>query len=144
MDCMCTILRDTREVDESIEIISIIYPRLMSLRPNIAKAAESEDQDTFKGFTRIFAEAGEHWVVMIARLPSDFRGLVEAILECCARDTDREAIALTFLFWYELKQIIVLDRYKEARANLADIFAKISRHHDKTLGISESRRPRRE
>ena len=125
MDCMCTILRDTREVDESIEIISIIYPRLMSLRPNIAKSAESEDQDTFKGFTRIFAEAGEHWVVMIARLPSDFRGLVEAILECCARDTDREAIALTFLFWYELKQIIVLDRYKEARTNLADIFAKL-------------------
>lgn len=125
VDCMCTILRDTREVDESIEIISVIYPRLMSLRPNIAESAKSEDQDTFKGFTRIFAEAGEHWVVMIARLPSDFRGLVEAILECCARDTDREAIALTFLFWYELKQIIVLDRYKEARTNFADIFAKL-------------------
>ena len=122
---MCTILRDTREVDETIEIISIIYPRLMSLRPNIEKSADSEDQDTFKGFTRIFAEAGEHWVVMIARLPSDFRGLVEAILECCARDTDREAISLTFLFWYELKQIIVLDRYKEARTNFADIFAKL-------------------
>ena len=125
MDCMCTILRDTREVDETIEIISIIYPRLMSLRPNIEKSADSEDQDTFKGFTRIFAEAGEHWVVMIARLPSDFRGLVEAILECCARDTDREAISLTFLFWYELKQIIVMDRYKEARTNFADIFAKL-------------------
>ena len=125
VDCICTILRDTREVDESIEIIQVIYPRLLSLRPKIAQAAESEDQDTFKGFTRLFAEAGEHWVVMIARLPNEFRGLAEAILECCARDTDRDAIALTFLFWYEFKQMITLDKYKEARNNFADIFAKL-------------------
>ena len=125
VDCMCTILRDTREVDESIEIIQVIYPRLLSLRPKIVQAADSEDQDTFKGLTRLFAEAGEHWVVMIARLPNEFRGLVEAILECCARDTDREAIALTFLFWYEFKQMVTLDKYKEARNNFADIFAKL-------------------
>lgn len=125
VDCMCTILRDTREVDESIEIIQVIYPRLLSLRPKIAQAADSEDQDTFKGFTRLFAEAGEHWIVMIARLPNEFRGLVEAILECCVRDTDRDAIALTFLFWYEFKQMIILDKYKEARNNFADIFAKL-------------------
>lgn len=125
VDCMCTILRDTREVDESIEIIQLIYPRLMSLRPRIAEAAQSDDQDTFKGFTRLFAEAGEHWVVMIARLPNEFRGLVEAILECCARDSDREAISSTFLFWYEIKQMITLEKYRDARNNYADIFAKL-------------------
>ena len=97
----------------------------MSLRPKIRKAVESDDQDTFKGLTRIFAEAGEHWVVMVARLPNEFRGLVEAILECCARDTDRDAIASTFLFWYELKQMITLDKYKLARNRFADIFAKL-------------------
>ena len=125
VDCMCTILRDTREVDESIEIIQLIYPRLVSLRPRIAQAAESEDQDTYKGYTRLFAEAGEHWVVMIARLPNEFAALVEAILECCARDSDREAISLTFLFWYEFKQMIVLDRYQEARKVFASTFAKL-------------------
>lgn len=125
VDCLCTILRDTREVDESIEIIQVMYPRLMSLRPRIAIAAESDDQDTFKGYTRLFAEAGEHWVVMIARLPDEFKGLVETILECCARDTDRDAIALTFLFWYEFKQMITLDKYKQARNLFADIFAKL-------------------
>ena len=125
VDCICTILRDTREVDESIEIIQIIYPRLVSLRPRIAQAASEEDQDTFKGLTRIFADAGEHWVVMIARLPQDFRGLVEAILECCARDSDREAIATTFLFWYEFKQMITLDKYKEALNIYTDVFAKL-------------------
>ena len=122
---MCTILKDTREVDESIEVIQIIYPKLMSLRPKIAQAAENEDQDTFKGLTRLYAEAGEYWVIMISRLPSEFRGLVEAILLCCAMDTDREAIALTFLFWYELKQYIVLDNYKQARNEFADVWAKL-------------------
>lgn len=125
VDCMCTILRDTREVDESIEVIQLIYPRLISLRPKICTAAESEDQDSLKGLTRIFAEAGEYWVVMIARLPHEFRGLVEAILECCARDTDRDAISLTFLFWYEFKQIIVLDRYQQARNTFTDVWSKL-------------------
>ena len=125
IDCMCTILRETREVDESIEIIQLIYPRLVSLRSRIAHAADSEDQDTFKGYTRLFAEAGEHWAVMIARLPNEFGGLVEAILECCARDSDREAISLTFLFWYEFKQMIVLDKYQQARKVFTDVFAKL-------------------
>ena len=125
IDCMCTILRDTREVDESIEIIQLIYPRLVSLRPKIAGAAGSGDQDTYKGYTRLFAEAGEHWVVMIARLPDDFRDLVEIILECCARDSDREAISLTFLFWYEFKQMITLEKYAAARDKFANIFAKL-------------------
>ncbi len=125
VECMCTILRDTREVDESIEVIQLIYPRLLSLRPKIVEAAASEDQDTYKGYTRIFAEAGEYWVVMIARLPKEFRGLVEAILECCARDSDREAISLTFLFWYEFKQMITLENYKEARSLYTDVFARL-------------------
>ena len=125
VDCMCTILRDTREVDESIEIIQVIYPRLLSLRPKLAEAATSDDQDVFKGLTRIFAEAGEHWVVMIARLPNEFRGLVEAILESCARDSDREAISLTFLFWYEFKQMITLEKYKNALQIYMDVFQKL-------------------
>ena len=125
VDCICTIIRDTREVDESLEIIQLIYPKLMLLRPKISAAADSQDQDTFKGITRIYAEAGEAWIVMIGRLPNEFSGLVEAILECCARDTDREAIALTFLFWYEFKQIIVLDRYEQARNHFAPIWSKL-------------------
>ncbi|KAL8709300.1 MAG: hypothetical protein Q9220_005893 [cf. Caloplaca sp. 1 TL-2023] len=125
VDCICTILRDTREVDESIEIIQIIYPKLVSLQPKISDLAASGDLETYKGLTRIFAEAGEAWVVMIARLPAEFRGLVESILECCVRDQDRDAIALTFLFWFELKQILTLEKYKQARIQYADIFGKL-------------------
>lgn len=125
VDCMCTIFKDTREVDESIEIIQLIYPRILALRPKLAEAAETGDSDQFKGLTRIFAEAGEAWTVMIARLPNEFRGLVEAILECCGRDRDREAVGLTFLFWYEFKQMVTLDKYKEARSVYADVIAKL-------------------
>lgn len=125
VDCLCTILRDTREVDESIDIIRAIYPRIISLRPKIAEFAHSGDLETYKGLTRIFAEAGEAWIVIIARFPADFRGLVESILECCGRDQDRDAIALTFLFWYEFKQIVTLDKYKDARLQYGDIFSKL-------------------
>ncbi|KAL8679895.1 MAG: hypothetical protein Q9186_003865 [Xanthomendoza sp. 1 TL-2023] len=125
VDCICTLLRDTREVDEYMEVIQIMYPRILSLRQKIAELAGSGDLDAYKGITRIFAEAGEAWVVMIARLPADFRGLVESILECCGRDQDRDAIALTFLFWYELKQFLTLEKYKQARIQYADVFGKL-------------------
>lgn len=125
VDCVCTILSDTREVDESIETIQKIYPRLLSLKPQISQSAAADDQDRYRGLTRIFADAGEFWVVMIARLPNDFRGLVEAILECCARDTDREAISFTFGFWYEFKLMITLNNYTEALAVYTDIFADL-------------------
>ena len=122
---MCNLYKDTREVDESIEIIQRLYPRIIALRPKIAQAAETEDSDTFKGITRLFAEAGEAWVVLIARLPAEFRSLVEAILECCARDGDREAVSLTFIFWYEFKQMITLEKYIPARQEYTDVFASL-------------------
>ena len=108
-----------------MEVIQTLYPRIVDLRPKILEAAETEDTELLKGVTRVFAEAGEAWVVLVARLPDEFRSLVEAILECCMRDQDRDAISLTFIFWYELKQLITLERYVRARASLADLFSKL-------------------
>ena len=125
VDCMCAIYRDTREVDESFETIQILYPKIVALQPKIAEAADLQDTDALKGITRLFAEAGEAWVVMIARLPDEFRGLVEAILECCARDQDRDAISLSFLFWTELKQMVTVERYQRARTKFGNVFAKL-------------------
>ncbi|PLB46144.1 mRNA transport regulator [Aspergillus steynii IBT 23096] len=125
VDSMCTLYRDTREVDESLSIIQALYPRLMTLRPKIAEFAETEDTDAFRGITRLFAEAGEAWVVLAARLPTEFRGLVEAVLECCARDWDRDAVSLTFVFWYELKQYVTLERYTDSRVCFSDIFSQL-------------------
>ncbi|KAK2787716.1 Nuclear import receptor [Emmonsiellopsis sp. PD_33] len=125
VDTICTIYRDTLEVDDSMPIIQTLYPRIIALRPKIREAAESEDTEMLRGLTRIFAEAAEAWVVLIARLPAEFRNLVEAVLECCAVDTERDAISITFVFWYELKQYVTLERYARARTELADLFSKL-------------------
>ncbi|KAJ5216579.1 uncharacterized protein N7498_002986 [Penicillium cinerascens] len=125
VECLCTLYRDTKDVDESLPIIQALYPRLMALRHKIAETAEAEDLEAFKGITRMFAEAGEAWAVLIARLPSEFRGLVEANLECAARDWEREAVSLTFIFWYELKQQITIEKFVEARMNFQDIFSQL-------------------
>ena len=112
-------------MDEYVSTIQILLPRVIALKPRIAQAAEQEDTDLFKGVTRIFAEAGEAWVVLIAREPTVFRPLVEAVLECAARDMDRDAIALTFVFWYELKLYLILERYIEARMQYVDVYSKL-------------------
>ncbi|CBF71354.1 nuclear import receptor MTR10 [Aspergillus nidulans FGSC A4] len=125
VDSMCTLYRDTREVDDSLPLIQALFPRVMSLRPKIAEFAEAEDTEAFRGITRLFAEAGEAWVVLIARMPAQFRELVEAVLECCARDWERDVVSITFVFWYELKQYVTLERYAESRAVYSDVFSRL-------------------
>lgn len=125
VDCLSTMFKDTRDIDESQSAITILYPRVVKLRPMIAEAAKTEDNDLMKGITRLFAEAGEAWVILIARLPNQFQELVECVLECCLRDKDRDAIAVTFIFWYELKQILTLEKYSAARAALAGLFSQL-------------------
>jgi transportin-3 len=88
VETMCAIFRETREVDETMSTIKSLYPRLAALQPRIQACAEEEDWETFKGITRVFAEAGEAWVILIAREPQQFRPLVESVLECCARDQE--------------------------------------------------------
>jgi len=124
-DCLCAIFKETRDVDEYLPTIQVLLPRVIALQPRIQQAAQQEDAELFKGVTRIFAEAGEAWVVLIAREPVVFRPLVEAVLECAARDIDRDAIALTFTFWYELKLYLILERYIEARVKYVDVYSKL-------------------
>jgi transportin-3 len=124
-DCLCAIFKETRDVDECLRTIQILLPKVVALRPRIAQAAQQEDTELFKSVTRIFAEAGEAWVILIAREPTVFRPLVEAVLECAARDMDRDAIALTFIFWYELKLYLVLEIYIQARMEYVDVYSKL-------------------
>ena len=125
VDTLCYLYKDTRDVEDSQDAIKALYPRIIALRPKIKEAAETEDADLMKGITRVFAEAGEAWVVLIVRHPAQFRTLVEAILECCVLDSDKEAIALTFLFWDDLKQYLTLDKYASSRQTLSDFWSKL-------------------
>lgn len=125
VECMSALIAETRDVDETMQSILTLYPQVIALRPKLAQAAQEEDTATFRGITKVFAEAGESWVVLIARLPRDFRGLVEAILEAAARDWERDTISHTFKFWYDLKQYLTLERYDDARMQSLDIYSKL-------------------
>lgn len=124
-ECLCTMLRETHDVDESQDVIELLFPRVLELRPQIAQAEEEEDTDKLKALTKVFSTAAECWVVAIARQPTHFRALVDAVLECAARDKEQDAIEHTFNFWYELKQYLVLERYIESRLELMDVYAKL-------------------
>ncbi|OAA56936.1 mRNA transport regulator [Niveomyces insectorum RCEF 264] len=124
-DCLGTICRETRDVDDNLDTIGVLLPRIIELRPNIQKYAEEEDDESFKSLTLLFADAGDAWVVAIAREPAHFRPLVDGLLECAALDKDCDVIKYTFNFWYELKQYLVLERYIESRVQLVDVYSKL-------------------
>lgn len=124
-ETVCTILRETGDVDDNQATIQVLLPRILSLRPKIETAVREEDTETFEALTKIFSTAAEAWVVAVVREPGHFRPIVDAVLECAARDEDREVIEHTFDFWFELKQYLVLERYIEARVQLVDVFSKL-------------------
>lgn len=123
-ECCISIFRETREVNETHDLIkNILYPQVISLRPHLSAA--KDNSDLFSNLTRVLTEAGESWHVLIAREPREFRSLVEAIGECAAFDDDLEVVQYTFLFWYNLKQMLVMPKYTEGRNDLADIYLNL-------------------
>jgi transportin-3 len=124
-ECLCTMLRETVDVDESQNVIEALFPRVIALQPQINKVVEEEDTERFKSLTKVFATAAECWALGIARQPSHFKPLVDAVLECAAKDKDKDVIEFTFNFWYDLKLYLVLERYIESRVALVDVFSKL-------------------
>jgi transportin-3 len=125
VECLSALIAETKDVDEAMANILVLYPHVIALRSKLTQAAQEEDSETFKGIARVFAEAGESWVLLIARLPSEFRTLVEVILETAALDTERDAISHTFKFWYDLKQYLTIEKYLQARNQCLDIYSRL-------------------
>jgi transportin-3 len=124
-DCLCAIFKETGEIDENLATIELLFPRVVRQQPRIAKAVEEEDSEAFKNLTKFFSAAAEAWVIAIVRQPTHFRPLVDAVLECAARDKDVEVIEHTFEFWYQLKQYLVIERYIEARVETVHVYSKL-------------------
>lgn len=126
-DSMWSLIRQT-DPNETVDSIKILFPELLALRPSIAQAGTEGDASILQGLTRIYSEAGDRWAVLIARQPVEFHALVECILECAQYDYEREAMRLSFGFWEDLKQLLTLDRYTEARLQYVDIYSKLVDH----------------
>jgi len=121
VDFVVAMFRETREVYENGPSIQVLYRELYQLSSKVGDLGT--DPDTFRGIIRMFAEAGEAWVVLIAHHPEDYFFLVQAIARCTAYPEDLEVTKITFNFWFELTQLITVDKHKHAKEVLTPIYA---------------------
>jgi transportin-3 len=117
VEFIVSMLRETREANDSPDTL---YEELALLGPKLKNL--EEDPDTFRGLTRIYAEAGEMWTVLIARAPERYLFLVQCIAQCTRYHEDLEVTKITFNFWYELTQLVTVEKYINAKDMFTPIY----------------------
>lgn len=124
-ECLCSVFRETRDID-NYQLIDALYQQLLSVHDAFTKnPGKLDDPETVSGLTRIYAEAGESWHVLIAKNASHFKPLVQILLECCKYDQDLDVVKYTFYFWYQLKQMLTLPKFEASRAELLPIYLEL-------------------
>lgn len=128
------LIHETQEIEEHVQVIQDIVPRLIPLQT--AVSAAQDDPDKVKGYTKILAEAGQWYAPLVTRHQDFFLPIVQALLECAKCD-DVEVVSLTFEFWYklakELKKIPNDQRpapFLEVYAKLVDVILNLMRFPD--------------
>lgn len=134
-DCLCSVLRETRDID-NYTLIDALYKQLLQVHEFYLQNPDRLDDSTVGSLTKLYVEAGESWTVLIAKNPDHFKPLVSIVLECTKYKEDLDVVKYTFYFWYQLKQMIVLPRYDAAKRILRDIFWELI-----TVMISHLRYP---
>ncbi|WWC71179.1 uncharacterized protein I206_105132 [Kwoniella pini CBS 10737] len=99
VDVLCDLIHETQEVEDNVEVVQQIVPRVIALQPQLEE--HKEDPDRIRGYCRILCEAGECYKDLIARHPQDLLPLVQSIAECAAYP-DLDIVPITFQFWYTL------------------------------------------
>jgi len=105
VDVVCDLIHETQEVEDNVEVVQLIVPRVIALRDTFHRAVASEDDDAVRGFCRIFTEAGETYRQLILAHPDTFLPLVQVIGECSAYH-DLDIVPITFGFWWKLAQAL--------------------------------------
>jgi len=103
VDVICELIHETQEIDDNMRVIELIVPRVIALRPLLRD--HHDDADKIRGYARIFAEAGETYLILLLQHPETFFPIVEAIGECSAYP-DLDIVPITFPFWMILAQSI--------------------------------------
>ncbi|KAG1678979.1 hypothetical protein FOA52_013042 [Chlamydomonas sp. UWO 241] len=117
-----TVDPDTAAINEAMmPLIQVLVPEVMKLRGRFAIAARrlaseapgspvppddatddfDDDEDTAKGMARLFAEAGEAYIFLIARATPEVAPPAEAMLEVAAYPNFSIA-SMSFQFWAKL------------------------------------------
>jgi transportin-3 len=121
VDFITAMFRETRDVYDNVASIKLLYEQLCLVSPQLGTLAT--DPDTFRGIIRMYAEAGEVWVVLIAHEPEKYQFLVQCIARCTEYHEDLEVTKITFNFWYELTQLITVDKHRPAKEMFKPIYA---------------------
>lgn len=103
VDVICDLIHETQEIDDNMDVIELIVPRIIGLKPQLQE--QTEDPDRMKGYAKIFAEAGETYRLLVLQHTETFFPIVEAIGECSAY-SDLDVVPITFPFWARLAQSI--------------------------------------
>lgn len=103
VDVLCVWIKETQEWQDNLAPISTAVPLLIGLAPQL-KSAE-DDEDRFRGFTRVFSQVGEVWSPLFVSHPAEFQPLVEVLLACSAY-SDLDIVRITFRAWSYLASAI--------------------------------------
>ncbi|KAI8073059.1 armadillo-type protein [Gongronella butleri] len=112
-DVVCAILFELRDVDECKSLIEQVYPRFTPMLAKIQGALADEDDDRVRTFGRIFVQAGEAVIPLLAKHPEAFQVLLHGIL-AVGTCTDLDVALLSSKFWYDLTNTLVTDHYAPA------------------------------
>lgn len=67
VECLCMMLREMCDVDESQDVIEVLFFKIFSLILQIVVVDEEEDIDKLKVLIKVFVIVVESWVVVIVR-----------------------------------------------------------------------------
>lgn len=112
-DVVCEILYETRDVVELKPLIEKLYPQFMPLLQQLKQSISDEDPDKVRNYCRMFIEAGEAYVPLIAQQPESFNLILEGVSVCAAYE-DLDIAKMTFKFWYELTNTLTTPHYQQS------------------------------
>lgn len=109
-------------MQENIEVIHQVLPRLLAIVPELDR--HTDDEDRIRGYCRILSEAGETYKDLIVHHPTEFLPLVQGIAKC-ASYPDLDIVPITFGFWYVLASALGHFPEAEGLRPILDIFEKL-------------------
>ncbi|OLY85438.1 hypothetical protein AYI68_g371 [Smittium mucronatum] len=122
VDAVCSYIFESRDSEiqdsSSPEYINVINHTRNTLLTKLSGLGEAmrkdtsvtvdQDADRMRGYCRIFTEAGEAWIKTMTSLPSNFKSLLDSLLDVM-RFPDLEVLPMTFNFWASIADSLIGD-----------------------------------
>ncbi|CAO3658469.1 unnamed protein product [Umbelopsis ramanniana] len=124
VDVVCEIIYETKDVQDYMPLIQVIYPKLVPLYQDLSIVKEEEDDDKFRGYCRIFVEAGEAYILLLIAHQEAFTTIIDGISVCTAYH-DLDIVPMTFNFWFELANSLTSETYRQYQPHFVRYFDQL-------------------